>query len=77
MLIGIQTQMIENLCLAILLCSVTVPYYGVSINKCIALSNTKAEINDVSTRIQDLLWIKGTANEIVGVKNHIVYEYTQ
>ena len=45
--------------------------------KCIALSTTEAEIIALSKAIQDLLWIKGIANETVSVKNVIVYEDNQ
>ncbi|GBN72560.1 Copia protein [Araneus ventricosus] len=40
--------------------------------KCIALSSTEAEIIALSKGVQDLLWIKGIASEIVCVKNLIV-----
>ncbi|GBM26836.1 Copia protein [Araneus ventricosus] len=45
--------------------------------KCIALSSTEAEIIALSKGVQDLLWIKGIASEIVCVKNLIVYEDNQ
>ncbi|GBM84347.1 Retrovirus-related Pol polyprotein from transposon TNT 1-94 [Araneus ventricosus] len=45
--------------------------------KCIALSSTEAEIIALSKGVQDLLWIKGIASEIVCVKNLMVYEDNQ
>lgn len=42
--------------------------------KCIALSSIEEEIIALSKKNQNLLWIKRTANEIVGAKNLIVYE---